>query len=153
MELRFRTFGRIARPVAEVFEAVADPDQLSAYFTTGGASARLEKGARVAWDFADFPGAFPVDVLDLVENDRIVLRWGLADAPGRPEGAFETEVTMRFSDCGDGRTLVEISETGWDATQAGLDASYGNCMGWSQMICALKVWLEHGVRLRDGFYV
>lgn len=60
---------------------------------------------------------------------------------------------MQFSDCGDGRTLVEISEKGWEATQAGLDASYGNCMGWSQVICALKVWLEHGIRLRDGFYV
>ncbi len=152
MQLRFRTFGRIARPIGEVFDAVVDPAQLSACFTTGGASGRLEKGARIMWDFTDFPGAFPVEVGDIVENKRIVLRWGLADDPNRPDGAFETEVTMQFSDCHDGRTLVEIEETGWDQTQAGLDASYGNCMGWSQMICALKVWLEHGIRLREGFY-
>lgn len=30
---------------------------LSNYFATGGAHGRLESGATVTWDFADFPGA------------------------------------------------------------------------------------------------
>ena len=34
----------------------------------------------------------------------------------------------------------------------GLTASYNNCMGWSQMICALKVWLERGFNMREGMY-
>lgn len=59
-QLSFTVSGRIARPCAEVYEAVADPDQLSKYFTTGGAWGRLEAGAEVTWDFHDFPGAFPV---------------------------------------------------------------------------------------------
>jgi len=147
MELKFRVFGRIARPVADVFEAVVDPDRLSQYFTTGGAQGRLEKGATVTWDFADFPGAFPVEVVDVVENSLIVLHWASNDGSGR-----QTEVTMRFTDCGEGVTLVEIGEAGWQETQQGLDASYGNCMGWSQVICALKMWIEHGIRMRDGFY-
>lgn len=54
--LRFKVSGRVARPVSEVFEAVVDPGQLSRYFTTGGAVGRLETGATVRWDFADFPG-------------------------------------------------------------------------------------------------
>ena len=65
MSLRFTVSGRIARPVHEVFEAVADPDSLSKYFTTNGAKGRLETGATVVWDFADFPGAFPVHVVDV----------------------------------------------------------------------------------------
>ena len=60
----FTVSGRIAKPVHEVFEAVADPKQLSGYFTTGGARGRLEAGATVTWDFHDFPGAFPVHVVD-----------------------------------------------------------------------------------------
>ena len=60
MELRFQVYGKIARPVAEVFDAVYNPDKLSGYFTTGGASGPLVEGATVTWDFADFPGAFPV---------------------------------------------------------------------------------------------
>src|SRR3546814_10733175 len=46
MELKFRVAARIAKPVHEVFEAVADPAKLSHYFTTGGAKGRLETGAR-----------------------------------------------------------------------------------------------------------
>jgi uncharacterized protein YndB with AHSA1/START domain len=45
MELKFEVHARIARPPGQVFEAVADPDQLSRYFTTGGAKGRLETGA------------------------------------------------------------------------------------------------------------
>ena len=51
-----------------MFEAVADPKELSSYFTTGGASARLEQGQTVTWDFADFPGAFPVHVTEVVPD-------------------------------------------------------------------------------------
>ena len=57
MELKFRVFAHISRTVHDVFEAVAGPEQLSHYFTTGGAKGRLEEGATVTWDFADFPGA------------------------------------------------------------------------------------------------
>ena len=53
---------------------------------------------------------------------------------------------------GDTRTLVQLSEHGWRETDAGLKASYGNCMGWSQMLAALKIWVEHGINLREGMY-
>src|SRR3546814_18921249 len=75
MDLSFKVAGRVAKPVAEVFEAVVDPAQLSRYFTTGGAKGRLETGATVYWDFHDYPGAFPVEVVEVEPNRRIVLRW------------------------------------------------------------------------------
>ena len=76
----FSVSGRIERPVAEVFAAVADPDQLTRYFTTGGAKGRLTTGSTVTWDFADFPGAFPVEVIEVVEHERIVLQWDATEA-------------------------------------------------------------------------
>ena len=160
MELKFRVAVRIARPVHDVFEAVADPDQLSRYFTTGGAKGRLERGAVVTWDFADFPGAFPVEVVEAVPDERIVLRWDAneGEAPNLEGAEFEvapykTNVTMTFSSLDNGtRTLVEIAEEGWRETDGALQASYGNCQGWSQMLCALKAWLEHGINLREGMY-
>ena len=45
-----------------------------------------------------------------------------------------------------------ISESGWRETQKGLDGSYGNCHGWTQMSCSLKAFLEYGINLRKGFY-
>src|ERR671912_529203 len=143
MELKFRVAARIAKPVHEVFEAVADPKQLSSYFTTGGASGRLETGATVTWDFHDFPGAFPVEVDEVVKDQKIVLRWDAAEGD-KPAG-YKTTVTMWFKPTDDGRTLVEIEEKGWHDSEAGLQASYGNCMGWSQVLAALKIWVEHGI--------
>jgi uncharacterized protein YndB with AHSA1/START domain len=148
MDLRFRVFAYISKPVHEVFEAVADPAQLSHYFTTGGAEGRLETGATVTWDFHDFPGAFPVHVIEVVPDERIVLEWK-ANEPGTD---YNVTVTMGFKPTDDGRTLVEIAEEGWHETPAGLKASYGNCMGWAQMVAALKAWAEHGINLREGMY-
>ncbi len=147
--LRFSVSGRISKPVHEVYAAVADPAMLSEYFTTGGARGRIETGATVTWDFADFPGAFPVDVVEAVPDERIVLRW---DAPDTGDGPVRTTVTMTFAALPDGRTLVTIAEAGWRDSEGGRKASYGNCEGWTGMLCAMKVWLEHGLNLRAGFY-
>ncbi len=157
MDLRFNVSMRIARPVEQVFEAVANPDQLSRFFATGGAQGRLETGATVIWGFHDFPGAFPVEVVEVVPNERIVLRWqaneGIVEG-GEPVTPcdYKTEVSMTFQALDDGRTRVSIREGGWRETQVGLDGSYGNCMGWTQMLCALKAWLEHGINLREGAF-
>tara|TARA_R110002167_G_scaffold91135_10_gene245184 strand:- start:2012 stop:2464 length:453 start_codon:yes stop_codon:yes gene_type:complete len=149
MELKFSVSTRVGRPVHEVFEAVVDPDRLSAYFTTGGAVGRLETGATVQWDFADFPGAFPVEVIEVVPDEKIVLRW--ATNEGLDDG--KTLVTMTFAPLDDGsRTLVTIAEAGWNPTPAGLKSSYGNCSGWTQMLSALKANVEYGINLRNGAY-
>jgi uncharacterized protein YndB with AHSA1/START domain len=150
-KLEFTVSGRIAKPVNEVFEAVADPAKLSGYFTTGGAKGRLEKGAVVTWDFHDFPGAFPVNVVEVVPNEKIVLRWGAADGSDEA-GNYDTTVTMSFEALDDNRTRVSIHETGWRETVAGQKASYQNCEGWTGMLAAMKVYLEHGINLREGFY-
>ena len=46
MDLKFKVSGRISKPVAEVFEAVVNPDHLSQYFKTGCAKGRLEPAPR-----------------------------------------------------------------------------------------------------------
>ena len=61
-------------------------------------------------------------------------------------------MTFRFTDVGEGRTRVDVEEAGWRSTDAAVKASYGNCMGWSQMLCALKMWAEHRINLREGAY-
>ncbi|WP_454295217.1 SRPBCC domain-containing protein [Salana multivorans] len=148
-ELSFTVSGYIARPIAQVYEAVADPEQLSRYFTTGGAKGRLETGAEVTWDFADFPGAFPVEVLEATPPHRIVIRWGgeatIADGT--------TTTTFEFEEVDDGaRTLVTITERAWQVTPGGARSAFGNCHGWTAMLAALKVWIEHGINLREGFH-
>src|SRR5690349_24457462 len=114
MDLKVNVSGRIAKPVGEVFEAVVDPSKLSHYFTTGGAKGRLETGATVMWDFHDYPGAFPVKVVEVVPDQRIVLEWKAneGEAPNVEGGEtrpldYNTTITMTFKGLDDGRTLVE----------------------------------------------
>ena len=147
----FTVYIHVSRPPTEVYEAVADPAILSHYFTTGGAQGRLETGGTVIWDFADFPGAFPVEVVSADEKSDIELRWAASDPDAKTP--YQTTVIISFAAVDGGRrTKVTISESGWHDTPGGRRASYGNCMGWSQMLAALKCWLEHGINLRDGAY-
>jgi uncharacterized protein YndB with AHSA1/START domain len=150
LDLKYKVMIHVGRPVGQVYNAVADPQELSSYFTTGGASARLETGTTVMWDFADFPGAFPVEVIEAIPDQKIVLRWDANE--GHQPAGYKLTVTMSFKPTDDGRTLVEIEERGWHETEEGLKGSYGNCMGWSQMLCALKAWVEYGINLREGAY-
>jgi uncharacterized protein YndB with AHSA1/START domain len=132
MDLKFEVSGRIARPVEGVFEAVVNPETLSAFFTTGGAKGRLEAGATVYWEFHDFPGAFPVKVVEVEKNRRIILQWDANDtAPeaGGEAGTYQTQVTIRFEAFEDGRTLVSIAEEGWRQTPEGLKSTLGNNSG------------------------
>jgi uncharacterized protein YndB with AHSA1/START domain len=146
VELKFQVHGKIKKPVAEVFDAVYNPTKLSGYFTTGGASGPLDEGKTVTWDFADFPGAFPVHVKTVVPNRSIVLEWKAGD------GDYNTRVELTFEPLDERSTMVRISESGWKETDKGLKSSYGNCEGWTQMLCCLKVYVEHGLKLRAFFY-
>jgi uncharacterized protein YndB with AHSA1/START domain len=89
-----------------------------------------------------------VEVTEVVPDEKIAFNWQ-ANEPGSD---YPLQVTMRFSEVEKGRTKVEIEEAGWRDTDAARAASYGNCMGWSQMLCALKMWVEHGINLREGAY-
>lgn len=150
MARQFTVWVMISAPPAQVYEAVADPDQLSAYFTTGGAKGRAETGATVTWEFADFPGPFPVEIGEATSPTRIALRWDVNEEGVDP---FKSDVTFDFEPIDGGkRTKVSVTESGWHDTPAGEKAAYGNCMGWSQMLMAMKAWVEHGINLREGAY-
>ena len=146
MELKFDVYAKIGKPVAEVFRAIVDPNELSAYFTTGGTSGPLVEGSKVVWKFGDAPGEYPVEVTKIVPNERIELTWD-AEAD-----TYLTKVVMTFESLDSGDTLVRIAEGVWKSDPKGLKSSYGNCFGWTQMLCCLKAHLEYRVNLRRGFF-
>ena len=58
----------------------------------------------------------------MVPNQKIVLNWASSDdaAEGETFVPHETTVTMVFEPLEGGRTLVTITEEGWDPTQKGI---------------------------------
>jgi len=147
MELKFEVSIKIQKGVEEVFDAVYNPEKLSGYFTNGGASGPLDEGKTVIWKFDDNPGDKPVEgevhVRKMVRNELIEFEWMGSD--------HMTQTSIKFERSGPD-TVVKISETGWEENQADLDRSYMNCFGWSQMICALKAYVEYGINLRKGAF-
>jgi uncharacterized protein YndB with AHSA1/START domain len=151
MEFKFKVHTKIQKPVAEVFDAVYNPQKLSQYFTSGGADAPLKEATTVHWAFSDVPAAdgpsfvrFPVVVKKVIPEQLIQLEWESS------EGGYDNQVEIRFETLGPSETLVTISEGIWKSTEKGLASSYGNCGGWMQMLCCLKGFTEYGINLRKG---
>lgn len=143
---KFEVWIIIQKPIQEVFNAVYDNNQISKYFTTAGASAPLKEGTTVQWEFADFPGPFPVKSKQVIANKTIVIEWG------NPSGEGDNTVEFQFEQLNPTETKVKVSETGWKENEKDIKNSYGNCMGWAQMISAMKAYLEYGINLRKGAY-
>ncbi|WPU64327.1 SRPBCC domain-containing protein [Peredibacter starrii] len=150
MELNFPVQAKILKPISEVFDAVYNPKKLSTYFVTGGASGPMDEGAKVMWEFADFPGAFPVYVKNVKKNEQIVFEWEANDGTGHGAG-YNTTVTFDFSEVDEYSTRVKILESGWRDPDKFLNAAVGNSKGWMQMVCCLKAYVEYGINLRKGF--
>ncbi|MFV0408789.1 MAG: SRPBCC domain-containing protein [Paracoccus sp. (in: a-proteobacteria)] len=145
-DMDFTVFCIFDHPPARVFEAVADPAQLAQHFTMGGAAGRMESGATVTWEFADFPGAFPVDIVKALPGELLVFDWN------HPAGTGRNRVSFRFDELAPNRTRVEVSETGWQPTPEGLKFAYGNVMGWTYMLSSMRIWLDHGIAVRPGMF-
>jgi uncharacterized protein YndB with AHSA1/START domain len=145
MKNGFHVSIRIRKPIAEVFDAVVNPEKLSGYFTQT-ASGPLREGETVTWTFADFPGEAPVTVKKVAPNSMIQFEWESM------EGGYNTLVEMRFKQIDSNTTLVTIEETGWRETEKGKQSSYLNCSGWMHMLCCLKAYLEYGINLRTGSF-
>ena len=142
MEPKFKVQLKILKPVAEVFDAVADNSKLCGYFLQT-ASGPLAAGATVRWKFAEVEKPLPVIVHEVVAGERIVLEW--AGSAG-----VQTRVEMTFTALDGGATMVAISESGWPATVEGFAGSHGNAGGWMHMLACLKAYLEYGINLRAG---
>lgn len=144
MEPKFQVQLKIRKPVAEVFDAVVNPDKLSGYFLQTS-SGPLTEGATVKWKFAEVDQPFDVQVGKVVANERIEFDWPSAMTDGR-----STHVVMVFAPMDAENTMVQISESGWPATEAGFQGSHGNAGGWMHMLACLKAYIEYGVNLRAG---
>ncbi len=144
MELKFQVHTKIQKPVNEVFDAFYDPKKLSQFFTTGGSTGPLDEGSTVMWSWHDYPESFPVEVVKMVPNSTIALEWATTS------GGYSTRTEITFEELGPEETLVRISESGWKSDEQGLKDSYGNCFGWTEVLCCAKAWLEYGINLRKG---
>jgi uncharacterized protein YndB with AHSA1/START domain len=129
----------IRKPVAEVFEAIVNPEITKNFWFTQG-SGRLEVGKRVQWDWEMYDVSIHATARAIEPNGRIVIEW--------PGYSGPTIVEWMFAPQSDGTTFVAVSESGFTGSGDQLVKYVADStQGFSLMLAGLKAFLEHGLRL------
>ena len=131
---------QILKPIHGVFDAIVNPDHLTKYFISNS-SGPILAGKELTWEFGDFPGPFPVKVVEVQTNELISFVWDP-----------ETQVDIRLKANGPDKTIVNISEGAKELNDENLQWLISNTGGWSNFLDCLKAYLEHGIRLRNGAF-
>lgn len=131
---------QIQKPVNEVFEAIVNPDKMSNYFI-GNGSGRMIEGEEVIWNWREFEEEFPVKVIRVVENQKIIFVWDP-----------ETTVEITLFEQADKSTLVEVKEGEKELTPDNLKWYGGNSEGWANFLACMKAYIEYGINLRKGAF-
>lgn len=134
---------RMAKPAADVFEAIVDPAHMTNYFISKS-SGRMEEGKTVEWGFAEMNLPFPVAVKKAEPNRIISFAWG--------EAGGETTVEIRLNTVSENITFVVITEGEKKADEKGIQWLKSNTEGWANFLACLKAYLEYGINLRKGAF-
>lgn len=140
MKLTARAALNILKPINEVYQAIVDPAQLTQYFI-GKSSGRIETGAQLIWEYDDFPGPFPVQIVMAQENKYITFIWDQA-----------TIVKMELTAVSNNKTRITITEGEKELSEENLNWLIGNTCGWANFLDCMKAYLEHGIKLRNGAF-
>lgn len=76
--LQIKTGIRVARPAADVFEAIVDPLKMGNYFISKG-SGRMDEGTTIEWSFPEMEAGFPVTIKKVHKNKLVSFTWSNMD--------------------------------------------------------------------------
>ena len=129
----------IRRPVAEVFEALVNPDITTKFWFTKS-SGRLEAGKQVQWKWEMYDISIPVTAKAIEPNKHIVIEW--------PGYSGLSTVEWLFAPQEDGATFVSITEAGFTGDGDELVKQVtDSTQGFTLVLAGLKALLEHNIQL------
>src|SRR5262245_30855546 len=97
----------IRKPVAEVFEAIVNPETTTKFWFTRS-SGRLVVGRPIRWEWQMYNVSIEVIAQAIDHNRRIVVEW--------PGYSGRTTVEWTFTPLDDGTTFVKVTESGFTGT-------------------------------------
>lgn len=127
-------------PIQEVFDAIVNPEIMKNYFISKGSN-RLEVGKEILWEFPEFEGSFPIEVLEIIPNQRIHFSWDSL-----------SEVIIELEKSSEDSTLVMVQEMGCQNDEQGIQWVVGQTEGWANFLACLKAWMEYKIHLRKGAF-
>lgn len=127
----------IRKPAERVFEAFTDPE-ITRHFWFSKSSGKLRPGAKVTWEWEMYNVSTVVQVLEIIENEKIVIDW---DQPA-------TRVEFNFEAVDAESTYLEIRQYGLHSKgEALLTEVKDSTGGFTTVVDGLKAYLEHGIDL------
>lgn len=139
-KLKIKVGLQVAKPLAEVFDAIVNPEKMKNYFISAS-SGIMKEGETLIWSFPEFDGSFPVRVGKMEEDKYISYYWNDMDGT-------ETFVEMRLEETEPGVTFIRITEKERNNDEAGINWLRRNTEGWANFLACLKAWMEYGINLR-----
>jgi len=130
----------IRKPVFEVFEAFIDPAITTKFWYTH-ATGKLKEGGKIEWRWEMYDLVIPVNVLQIIENQAIILEWG--------DGQHKSKVKWEFNSVNENLTFLTI--TNYDFLGEGeelINQIKDSTKGFTFVLAGLKAWLEHKIQLR-----
>ncbi|MFC1572542.1 SRPBCC domain-containing protein [Candidatus Eisenbacteria bacterium] len=136
--IKCRTY--INAPRIRVYEMLTTGDGWDKWFTQG-TEVIPKPGGRIMfrwvnWAVDHYTCESGGPVLEAIPPSRFVFQWGSGDST--------TTITFALETRGPG-TVLNITESGYSASQRDLEAFSECSAGWGEAMTLLKVYLEHGV--------
>lgn len=129
----------IRRSAHEVYEAFINPKITTRFWFTKS-TGPLEAGKRIRWEWEMYGVSSLVEVKQLEPDQRILLDWGLDEAPSTVEWTF----TARSEDL----TFVSISNSGFIGDgDALMEQALSSAEGFALVLAGLKACLEYGINI------
>jgi uncharacterized protein YndB with AHSA1/START domain len=141
MDIDVKVKDKILKPIAEVFDAIVNPDKLSNYFISR-ASGPLKEGESVTWFFDDVGGQVSVTVKIVNKNELIQFDWAAS--------GVKAQVEMALTAIDSNSTSITITEKSFPFDKAGVSKALQQTQGWTDFICSMKAFLYCGINLRNG---
>jgi len=140
MELIAKAFIQINKPITTVFNAITKKEHITQYFI-GNSDGDMEEGKTLQWEFADFPGAFPVTILKVIPHQELQFTW-----------EKDTTVKITFEAQTPTDTVVNIIEGSRQLNEENLDWVVSSTGGWTNFLACLKAYMEYNINLRKGAF-
>ena len=131
---------QVAKPQAEVFDAIINPEKMKNYFISES-SGIMKEGATLTWKFPEFDMDIPIRVGKVEKDKYVSYYWNDMDGT-------ETLVEMHLEEKEPGVTFVRITEKERTNDEAGINWLRRNTEGWANFLACMKAWLEYGINLR-----
>lgn len=127
----------------EVFEAIANPSEMSNYFISES-SGRMESGAELIWKFPEFEGEVPIRMGEVRQDEYISYFW--------KNGTRELFVEMTIRQISTNSCVLTVTEKNMPNDAHGIKWLQENTFGWANFLDCLKAYLEFDINLRKGSF-